>query len=355
MKRCRSTAVLFVLVVVSMVAAGPVSVGLAASGSVTLKNADLVGAGATFPAPLYQRWIEEFAKQSPGFTIYYDAVGSGAGTKRFMAQEVDFGASDSAMSDEQIAQVESGVQLIPATAGIIVLAYHIPGVEGDLRLSREIYADIFMGRIAYWNDDRIRALNPHLELPYLNIVTITRSDSSGTTWAFTNHLDAISDQWREKGPGVGKKIDWPGNSMAARYNEGIATKLTYTWGSIGYLEYGIAQRAGLKMAAIENRRGHFILPDDTSGTTTLANSAAQMPDDLRLFMPDPDGMDSYPIVTYTWLLLYKSHPDPSKGEKVKRFVQWGLRDGQKLAAQYGYAPLPPPVATAAVNALQSVR
>jgi phosphate transport system substrate-binding protein len=342
-----------ILFVAAAFIAGSVAAEVAATGKVTLENADVVGAGATFPAPLYQRWISEFT-QGAGFSIYYDAVGSGAGTKRFMAQEVDFGASDSAMSDKQIAQVPNGVQLIPATAGIIVLAYHLPDVEGELRLSREVYTNIFLGRIRNWNDERIQALNPDLKLPRLNIVTVTRSDSSGTTWAFTNHLSAVSPEWRDQGPGIGKKVDWPGNSMAARYNEGVAVKIKHSWGSIGYVEYGIAKRAGLSMAVLENKAGVYVPPSEASGAATLANASPQMPANLRMFLPDPDGTDSYPIVTYSWLLLYRAYSDPSQAEKVKLFVNYGLAEGQAFASVYGYIPLPPSVVTAAVRALGKV-
>jgi phosphate transport system substrate-binding protein len=350
MKRYSISAVLCILFTVCFFGN---SVANAAKEKVNLNNADIVGAGATFPAPLYQRWVKEFTKNS-GFTLFYDAVGSGAGTKRFIAEEVDFGASDSAMSDSKMAQVDRGVQLIPATAGIIAVAYNIPGLNGELRLSREVYVDIFLGKIRRWNDERIKKLNPGLDLPRLNIVTITRSDSSGTTWAFTNHLAAVSSQWKDKGPGVGKKVDWPGNSMAARYNEGVAVKIRHSWGSIGYVEYGIAKRAGLTMATLENRMGQFVSPTDNSGTITLENTASTMPSNLRLFLPDPAGADSYPIVTYSWLLLYKKYEDTSKGERVKQFVNWGLTSGQNFAAEYGYAPLPKSVAAAALNALATV-
>ncbi len=330
------------------------STGLASNKQVTPKKADIVGAGATFPAPLYLRWIKEFAKTNAGFTLFYDVVGSGEGIRRFMAEEVDFGASDAAMTDEQMARVQRGVQLIPATAGIIAIAFNLPGVSGELRLSREVYTDIFLGKIKYWDDERIKALNPGLKMIHLNIVTVTRADSSGTTWAFTNHLGTISPEWK-KSPGVGKKIGWPGTSMSARYNEGVAAKIKYSRGSIGYVEYGIAKRAGLSMAAIENKSGKYVKPTDESGTTTLANTSRIMPENLRMFIPDPEGDNSYPIVTYTWLLLYKSYADGAIAEKVKRFVKWGLVEGQKYSDEYGYAPLPESVAASALNALAAVR
>ena len=319
-----------------------------------LPKADLVGAGSTFSAPIYQRWIEEFSGKNPGFSLFYDPVGSGEGTKRFIAGQVDFGASDSAMSDEQIAKVENGVQLIPATAGIVVLAYNIPKIHGQLRLSRDVYSDIFLGKIKNWNDPRIAALNPGLNLPNLNIITITRTDASGTTWAFTNHLNAISKAWRETGSGAVKKMDWPGTSMSANYNEGVSAKIKVSWGGIGYVEYGIAKRAGLEMAALENKEGHFISPSDESGTITLANTSAEIPANLRMFFPDPAGKDSYPIITYSWLLLYKSYPEKKQAERVKEFVKWGLAEGQKYAAVYGYAALPQPVVSKALEALGNV-
>ena len=349
----RGKSLLTVILVLLFMAVVFPSAGLTATSTITAETADLVGAGATFPAPLYQRWVREFAGTPQAFSVFYDAVGSGDGIKRFIAEDVDFGASDAAMSDDQIARVVRGVKLIPATAGIIALAYNLPGIDA-LRLSRDVYVDIFLGKIRSWDDPRIQALNPNRRLPRLTIVTITRSDSSGTTWAFTNHLSAIAETWRTGGPGVGKKIDWPANSMASRYNEGVAAKIKYSKGSIGYVEYGIAKRSGLSMASLENKMGAFVKPSDASGTTTLANTSARMPANLRLFIPDPDGEDSYPIVTYTWLLVYQTYRDPAKAERVKRFVRWGLSEGQKFAPEYGYAPLPQPVATLAIDALSDV-
>ena len=344
---------LFCIFLLTVMVVGMPSSGPAMKQTINAETADLVGAGATFPAPLYQRWIKEFTRTPDAFSIFYDAVGSGDGIRRFMTGSVDFGASDAAMSDEQMSSVGRGVKLIPATAGIIALAYHLPDVE-SLRLSRDVYSDIFLGNIQSWDDPRIQHLNPDVRLPRLTIVTITRSDSSGTTWAFTNHLNTISQQWRRTGPGVGKKVDWPANSMASRYNEGVAAKIKYAKGSIGYVEYGIAKRSGLAMASLENKTGDYVTPSDSAGTITLDNTYTQMPPNLRMFIPDPDGEDSYPIVTYTWILVYQSYADPDKAEKVKRFLNWGLVEGQKFAPEYGYAPLPQPVAGLALDALVDV-
>lgn len=321
-----------------------------ASGPVALR-----GAGATFPAPLYQKWIAVYTKANPTLAIEYQAVGSGEGVKRFLENSVDFGASDAALSDEQIAKAPRGATLVPATAGAIVLAYNLPDVKGTLKLSREVYADIFLGRIRNWNDPKIQTLNPDLKLPNQTITLVARQDSSGTTYAMTNHLSAISAAWRNQGPGVGKVIDWPGISMVAPGNEGVAGRIKRSWGSIGYVEYGFAKRLGLPMAHLENKAGVFVEPNLNSGQAALAANVSQIPGNLRVFLPDPDGENSYPIVTFTWLLLYDRYPNPQQSTALKGFVNWALIEGQSYSIDMGYIPLPADVvalARAAVNRVQ---
>lgn len=320
-----------------------------------ITSADVVGAGATFPAPLYKRWIEVYQEQNPDTTISYDAVGSGDGIRLFLADEVDFGASDAAMSDDQMQQAPHGALLIPATAGIIVLAYNLPGLQGQLKLSRQTYTDIFLGKITRWNDPAIVRDNPDLQLPDRSITIVARTDSSGTTFAMTNHLAAISPHWRDRGPGVGKKIQWPGRTMLALGNSGVARKIQISRGAIGYVEYGYAERAGLAMASLENKEGQFIAPSPSCGSVTLKNNHQQMPANLRLFMPQPEGETSYPIVTYSWLLLRKTYDDADKREKLKRFVHWGLTEGQKYATEFGYTPLPEEVSGKGLQALETVQ
>jgi phosphate transport system substrate-binding protein len=311
------------------------------------------GAGATFPAPLYKKWIEEYQKRRPEVLVSYDAVGSGEGVKEFMAGRVEFGASDAAMSDAQIAEVARGVQLVPAVAGSIVLAYNLEGLAGELKLTRDVYVDIFLGKIKSWDDLRIKRINPKLNLPKSDIALVVRQDSSGTTYAFTNHLSAISDEWRDRGPGVGTLVDWPGNAMAARGNEGVAGRVKLSKGSIGYVEYGIARRAGLSMAWLENKAGQFIEPHGGSGLATLLNTS--LPENLRVFFPDPDGQDSYPIVTYSWLLLYKQYDDAQKLAALKQFVRWCLTAGQESNESLGFVRLPPQIIARAMEALDKVR
>ncbi len=260
----------------------------------------LRGAGSTFAAPLQKKWLEAYQKRHAKVVVSYDAIGSGEGTKQFLAGAVDFGASDAALSDEEMAAVTPGAQLVPVMAGSIVLAYNLDGLGGPLKLSRAVYADIFLGKITSWDDPRLQQLNPGLKLPRQNIALVVRQDGSGTTYAFTNHLNAISPEWRERGPGVGRLIAWLRPAMAVPGNEGVAGRIKLSQGAIGYVEYGIAQRGDLAMAWLENKAGAFIQPHGGSGLATLLN--VRMPDNLRVFEPDPDGEDSYPIVTYSWLL-----------------------------------------------------
>ena len=313
----------------------------------------LHGAGATFPAPLYKKWLEEYQKRRPDVFLSYDAFGSGEGIKRFIAGAVDFGASDAAMSDSQMAEVTRGVQLLPAVAGSIVLAYNLEGLGGDLKLTREVYVDIFLGKIKRWDDLRIKRINPDLKLPGSDIALVVRQDGSGTTYAFTNHLSAVSEEWRDRGPGVSTLVDWPGNAMAARGNEGVAGRIKLSTGSIGYVEYGIARRGGLSMAWLENKAGQFIEPHGGSGLATLIN--ATLPENLRAFFPDPEGQDSYPIVTYSWLLLYKQYDDPQKLAALKQYVKWCLTAGQEYNESLGFVRLPPQVIARAMGALDSLR
>ncbi len=308
------------------------------------------GAGATFPKPLYEKWIGIYGERESDVVFEYAGVGSGNGIKFFLAGKdasgevfegapIHFGASDAAMSDAEIAVANQrdGALLVPTTGGMVVLAYNLPGVIG-LRLSREAVIGIFSGKIKTWNDTRIAASNPDLELPKKTMSPVVRLDSSGTTFIFTSHLAAVSPDWRE-GPGAGKRIDWPGNAMQVNYNSGVAQRIKLSEGAIGYTEYEFAERLGLPVAVLENRAGNFVRPAPAAGTAAL-QSAPEVPDDLRVFVSDPPGADAYPIVTYTWLLLRKRYDNPEERDALKRAVLWGLTEGQPIAAEMGYLPLP---------------
>ncbi len=245
--------------------------------------------------------------------------------------------------------------MVPATAGIIVLAYHVKGLTAPLKLPRGVYEDIFTGKITHWDDARIQAPNPDAKLPHRSITIVARQDSSGTTYAFTNHLSAVSQEWRDRGPGVGKVVDWPGSTMVARGNEGVASRIKVSEGTIGYLEYGFAKRLGLPMAWLENKAGHFVEPSDQSGEEALASNAQRMPENLRLLIPDPDGAAAYPILTLSWLLLYQHYPDPAKAAALKQFVAFGLADGQRHSRELGYVPLPEEIVSRSRQALESIQ
>jgi phosphate transport system substrate-binding protein len=225
------------------------------------------------------------------------------------------------------------------TAGMVVLAYNIPGVGPGLRLPRDVVADIFAGNLDYWDDPRIEAANPSVQLPHRGITPVVRRDSSGTTFILTNHLAAASDWWASDGPGAGKQVDWPGRAMEVNYNEGVAQRVKISEGAIGYMEYEFAERLGLPIAVLQNQAGEYIKPTPRAGTAALG-SIRDIPADLRVFAPDPPGADAYPIVSYTWILLYEHYPDAAKREALKDAMLWGLREGQPIAEQMGYIPLP---------------
>jgi phosphate transport system substrate-binding protein len=313
--------------------------GAGAEGGVSLGgNVALTGAGASFPAPLYQNWFIELNKVVPELQVNYQSVGSGAGVEQFTAETVDFGASDTAMKDEEIAKVARGVILLPMTAGSIVMAYNLPGVA-DLKLSRAAYSGIATGKITKWNDPAIAADNPGVTLPDRPITFVHRSDGSGTTGVITKNMAAISPEF-EKAIGEGKSVEWPktGTFVGAKGNEGVTAQIQQTEGAIGYIEYGYATQNNLAFATLENRAGNFIKVDDEKAAATLAN--VELPDNLRAFVVDADGPDSYPFVTYTWIMVYEKYPDAQKAKGIEVMVEYGINQGQEVAGALGYIPLP---------------
>ena len=309
----------------------------------------LQGTGATFPAPLYQRWFKNYNEMHPDVQINYQALGSGAGIKQFQQGLVDFGASDAAMTDEEIAAVKNGVVLLPMTAGSIVLTYNLPGIS-ELKLSRDAYVGIFLGKITKWNDPVIVKANPGATLPDTAITVVSRSDGSGTTFVFTSHLSAISPDWKS-GPGAGKAVSFP-VGVAGKGNPGVTALIKQTPGAIGYVEYGYAKQTGMPMASLENKSGKFIKPDLASGQKALAG--VELPANMRAWITDPAQADAYPIVTYTWLLCYKKYPDPKTAETLKSVIKYGLSQGQSFSADLGYIPLPAATVDQVTKALDQI-
>lgn len=316
----------------------------------------LKGAGATFPAPIYKKWFQTYQQAHPRVAIAYDAVGSGEGIRRFLGSKladgeaVDFGASDAAMKDEEIAKAAKGVILLPVTAGGVVLAYNLPDVPA-LKLTRAAYAGIFLGEITSWNDPRIAASNPGVKLPKLTIATAVRQDASGTTYAFTRHLDAISPAWHTRF-GASTLVNFPGPAMRGAGNERVAALIETAIGSIGYVGYEFARRLGLRTAILQNREGNFVAATQESCAAALAT--VEMPDNLRAFVPDPGGAGSYPIVTFSWILLSRRYDDPARARSLRDVLVWSLKDGQDLAKEVGYVGLPPSVREKALAALDGI-
>ena len=314
----------------------------------------LTGSGASFPFPLYSAWFKDFSRTHKNANIDYQAKGSGAGVLDFINHTVDFAASDAAMKPEEIAKVQGGVVLLPMTAGEIVIAYNLPGNLKNLKLPREVYPDIFLGKTTKWNDARIQSANPGLKLPDLPITVVRRADSSGTTFVFTSHLSAISPAWKS-GPGAGTTVNWPSSDkfVAAPKNDGVTATIKQTPGAIGYIEYAYAMGARVTMADLQNKAGTFVPPGGAGGEATLAS--AQLPENLIAWVLDPEGEKSYPIATFTWMLFYQQNPDPKKAAILREVVEYGLTEGQKLSPKMGYIPLPENVVSAVRAAVKKIQ
>lgn len=311
-------------------------------------------AGSSFAAPIFKHWLQVYGDARGQLALSYDSVGSGKGIERFLAGSVDLGATDAPLRPDEAAEVDGGFAQLPVTGGMIAIAYNLPGVDGPINLPRDVYPDIFLGEVYRWDDPRIAAANPGIDLPAKVIQVVARRDSSGTTFAFTNHLAAISDAWADA-PGVGKKIDWPGGAMEANGNEGVAQRIKITENAIGYVEAGFAERLGLSLAWLENRAGGLVQPNVETGRRGLAGGADAPPSDLTRTIPDPRGARSYPIVTYTWALARGDYGSPEKTAAVHDLLRWILTDGQADAESLYYVPLPENLMQAALAELDALR
>ena len=327
---------------------------LAGTPAVAQDSLRLTGSGASFPFPIYSAWFKAFSSKAKTITVDYQGKGSGAGVQDFINRTVDFAASDAAMTDEQIAKVPGGVQLLPMTAGEIVISYNLPGNPKGLKLPREVYPAIFLGKITKWSDPKLKAANPGVSLPDLDITVVRRADSSGTTFVFTSHLAAVSEEW-SKGPGAGTTVNWPKSDkfVASPKNDGVTATIKQTPGAIGYIEFAFAKFAKLELAQIQNRAGQFVGSGGEGGIASLASVG--LPANLRAWVTDPEGAKAYPIATYTWMLFYKENKDPKKAAALRQMVEFCLTDGQKMAASMGYIPLPETVVATVRKASASIQ
>jgi phosphate transport system substrate-binding protein len=292
------------------------------------------GAGATFPNPLYQKWFSEYHALHPDIAFNYQSIGSGGGIQQFTAGTVDFGASDAPLTDEEWAKVKTAVH-IPTVLGAVVVTYNAPDVK-ELRLTPELLAGIYLGKITRWNDKALAAANPGVKLPDTDIAVIHRADGSGTTNIFTDYLSKVSPEWKQQ-VGVGKSVKWPAG-LGGKGNEGVTGLVKQTPGAIGYVELAYAKQNGLPMAALRNRSGAFVKPSIES--TSAAAAGVAVPADFRVSVTDAEGKDAYPIASFTYLLVHRDASDAAKGTALVEFLWWAIHDGQRFAAPLDYAPLP---------------
>ena len=328
----------------AVVACSPASDKTADSGKtagVTASNgADLTGAGATFPYPIYSRWVSEYAAAT-GVKINYQQIGSGGGIKQLQEQTIDFGASDAPMSDREMVKAKGGpIFHIPTVVGVVAIAYNLPQVTQPLKLSGPVVADIYLGKITKWNDSRIGALNAGVSLPSSDILVVHRSEGSGTTYVFSDYLSTISPAWKS-GPGKGKELQWP-VGLGERGNDGVAGRIKQTPGALGYVEMAFVKQNRLTSALLQNAAGQFVAPSDQAATAAAEGAIAKLPadTDYRISIVNAAGPSAYPISSMTYLLVYQHMTDAAKAKKLSDFIKWALTTGQKDASSMDYAPLP---------------
>jgi phosphate transport system substrate-binding protein len=309
------------------------------TGSATVGSAALTGAGATFPAPIYSKWFDAYARET-GVRINYQSIGSGGGIRQFTEGTVDFGATDAPMTDEQVTAVKGNVLHVPTVLGAVVATYNLPSLgKAPLRFDGATLADIFLGRISRWNDRRLAALNPGVSFPDQDIIVVHRSDGSGTTYIFTDYLSKISAEWKKK---VGKatSVGWPAG-LGGKGNEGVTQQVKQTEGAIGYIELIYAISNGLPAALIKNADGVLVEPSLKSVSAAASGAQLGADTDFRVSITNAPGRDSYPLSSFTWLLVHKESPDSAKARALHSFLLWTWQPGaQRMAADLHYAPLP---------------
>jgi len=309
----------------------------------TALPADTINAaGATFPAPIYQKWFEEYRKLHPDVQINYQSVGSGAGIRQLTEGTVDFGASDAPMTDEQLAKITKAKILhFPTVLGAVVPTYHIDGVTDTLKFTGDTLGGIFLGTIKKWNDAALKKDNPGVNFPDKEITVVHRSDASGTSFVWTDYLSRVNADWKSK-VGNGAAVNWP-VGLGGKGNEGVAGLIKENPNSIGYVELIYAVQSKMSYGVVRNSAGAFVKADFNTVTEAAAGAAKNMPDDFRVSITNAPGKNAYPISTFTWLLIPNKMPNAAKANAIKGFLKWMLTSGQSYAAAMSYAPLPKPV------------
>lgn len=327
--------------------AGTVVSGAAAQSKLT-------GAGATFPNPIYSKWFDAYNKKT-SVQINYQSVGSGAGIRQYTEGTVDFGASDGPMNESQITAVSGNVVHIPTVLGAVVVTYNLPALgDTKLKLDGNVLVDIFMGRITKWNDQRIAALNAGVSLPNTDLIVVHRSDGSGTSYIFTDYLTKFSREWKDK-VGYATSVNWP-VGLGGKGNEGVTQQVKQVEGALGYVEliYAIANK--LPYAQIKNQAGTFVEPSLETVTAAAASAKLAKDTDFRVSITNAPGKDSYPISSFTWLLVKKDDKDAAKGKLVKDFLTWMISDeAQAMASDLHYAPLPAEVRALVAERIKTLK
>jgi phosphate transport system substrate-binding protein len=311
----------------------------------------LNGAGATFPFPLYSKWIAEYRHVTPDVRVNYQSIGSGGGVQQMIARTVDFGASDVPLHAEEERRSPVPLLHVPTALGAVVVSYHLPGIDTVVQLSPELLARIYLGEVTRWDAPELRSLNPNVALPSGGITVVYRSDGSGTTAIFTELLAGASPAFRER-VGSGKSVRFP-VGLGAKGNEGVSGLVRSTPLAIAYTELAYATQSGLPRAAIRNRAGRFVAPAPAS--MRAAAESVPMPESLHVSLAGAPDPSAYPITAYTYLLLYRDAPDERKGDAVARFVWWALHEGQRFAQDLDYAPLPAAVVKRVEGAVRGLR
>lgn len=325
-----------------------------ATPSTPTQSVSLNGAGATFPQPLYTKWFDEYYKLT-GVKINYQGVGSGAGITQITAGTVDFGASDGIMTADQQTKAEAAggpILHIPMTSGAVAIIYNLSGINsGQLKLTGDVLANIYLKTITTWNDPQITALNPGLKLPNTPIAVVHRSDGSGTTYIFTNYLSKVSDEWKTR-VGNATSVDWPGD-IGAEKNAGVAGAVQQTPGTIGYVELAYAEQNKLPWVLLKNAAGNYEAP--TLAGTTKAAEGVTLPDDMKVMITNSSNPDAYPICGFTWILAYVNQTDKTKGEALVKMLWWAIHDGQQYGAALDYASLSGAAVAKAENEILSIK
>ena len=310
----------------------------------------ITGAGASFPAPLYAKWVMMYNGENPQVEINYQSIGSGGGIKQLTARTVDFGASDAPMTDDELKATPGPVVHIPTVMGAVALTYNLGDLPGAIKLTPGVLSDIYLAKIKKWNDPRIQLLNKGINLPSKDIAVVYRADSSGTTAIFTDYLSKVSPDWN-KTVGAGKTVKWPGG-LGGKGNEGVTSQVKNTPGAIGYVELVYAEQQKLPMVLLRNKAGQFVKPSIES-VSAAAAGVKNMPDDYRVSITNADGKDAYPISSFTYLLVYKTM-DKTKGTTIVNFLNWAMAKGQTVAPSLSYAPLPRPMLAKVKGTIKSL-